>query len=404
MSCFQPNSLLSWTRTQRTMANTNAQTTKRFFSNLRIPPPPRPIFSKPQAFRIRQLRQQSTIASSATSSATGEANILRPVLWSLGLSAGTLVASAWITNREIREEIRRKDNYKTKGKMEGKSSLPIPQITSLILLTQISLFAASRLPTKRFPKVQPWLETHFTHTPLSGRSYTLLTSNFFTKRWTPFIGKLIFIASLGREVERRFGEDLAEREIGRRKDAGEEVRGFELPPTIGKYHFLAFYLTAGTLSVLASHVFHAVRINRLLIGGKGLSTSLKGALNPAMTITSGILYSWVAFEIVSPLREGYVIFGPSNEFHVKWLGSGLLTFDFLGLYKGWLGYNHLANITGAVFGVFYFYIGKNWWNWVRERLEGDRVFIDRRMAILDTDSPADEQVLPTPTSTEKLIQ
>ncbi|KAK1922274.1 hypothetical protein DB88DRAFT_390088 [Papiliotrema laurentii] len=143
-------------------------------------------------------------------------------------------------------------------------------------------------------------------------------------------------------------------------------------------HFYAFLLTAGLASSLASHLWtNLVRLPRLvrllnnparlsspqaLAAQQGVMPSLgaSGAIYAALTLTA------CAF----PDTSVGLIFIPFFSLPIGLGVAGMVTFDIIGLIRGWRAFDHVAHLGGAIFGVLYYQYGRQAWYWVRRKLQG----------------------------------
>ena len=46
----------------------------------------------------------------------------------------------------------------------------------------------------------------------------------------------------------------------------------------------------------------------------------------------------------------------------------MIALDVVGILRGWKMFDHVAHFCGAMFGVFYFYVGREWFNWLRDQM------------------------------------
>nr|CAG4650222.1 EOG090X07NR [Sida crystallina] len=133
---------------------------------------------------------------------------------------------------------------------------------------------------------------------------------------------------------------------------------------MGKEQFLAFYLSAGVVSSLASHVAKAMMMQ------PGLSLGASGAI-------FGIL---AYFCSRSPESKLGIAFVPNFSFSADTGLKCLMAFDTVGLLLRWKMFDHAAHLGGALFGLAWFHWGQyaiwgrrdevmNVWHQFRTRME-----------------------------------
>ncbi|XP_057376440.1 presenilin-associated rhomboid-like protein, mitochondrial isoform X1 [Daphnia carinata] len=112
--------------------------------------------------------------------------------------------------------------------------------------------------------------------------------------------------------------------------------------SMGKEQFLGFYLSAGVVSSLASHIFKtALRM-------PGLSLGASGAV-------MGVLAYFCSQHPNALLQVAFV---PGFTFTADSGLKALLSFDAIGLVMRWKLFDHAAHLGGALFGLFWSYWGQ----------------------------------------------
>lgn len=111
---------------------------------------------------------------------------------------------------------------------------------------------------------------------------------------------------------------------------------------MGKEQFLAFYLSAGVVSSLGSHIFKA------LTRSPGFSLGASGAI-------LGVLGYFCS---VYPDARLQIAFIPGYTFSADTGLKAMLCFDTLGLLLRWKLFDHAAHLGGALFGMFWYYWGQ----------------------------------------------
>ncbi|EJD41575.1 hypothetical protein AURDEDRAFT_68600 [Auricularia subglabra TFB-10046 SS5] len=212
----------------------------------------------------------------------------------------------------------------------------------------------------------------FTHDPLSGRRYTLLTSTISHQDF--FHGALngVAFASFALPVMALLDrDDLARGGPGR----------VQVTPV---YEFAALLVAAGLASGLASHVWSTrVLLPRAVraLGDKAptlrSASAAQGALEthaiaPSLGI-SGAIYALVTLVALgSPSAEVSIIFLPFFSFPIAWGFGGFLCLDAVGLIRGWRAFDHAAHLGGAAFGAAWHFWGGAAWQAMRSRFRKDK--------------------------------
>ncbi|XP_046647884.1 presenilins-associated rhomboid-like protein, mitochondrial isoform X2 [Daphnia pulicaria] len=116
---------------------------------------------------------------------------------------------------------------------------------------------------------------------------------------------------------------------------------------MGKEQFLAFYLSAGVISSLASHIFKtALRM-------PGISLGASGAI-------MGVLAYFCSQHPDALLQIAFI---PGFTFTADSGLKALLCFDTVGLIMRWKLFDHAAHLGGAMFGLFWSHWGqRDVWN------------------------------------------
>ncbi|KAJ2796314.1 hypothetical protein H4R21_004766 [Coemansia helicoidea] len=163
----------------------------------------------------------------------------------------------------------------------------------------------------RIPRLLPLMARSFLHDPRSGLSYTLLTSSFSQREVGHLVFNMFALVSFGTSVADAMGAE----------------------------HFLAFYLSAGVASSLASHLLAPLRPALIL---------------PSLG-ASGAVYSVIAATaMLFPDAQVALIFLPFMPFTVSQAFKALMAYDLVGAVLGWRAFGHIAHFSGGLFGVAYF--------------------------------------------------
>ncbi|KAF9649170.1 hypothetical protein BDM02DRAFT_3155410 [Thelephora ganbajun] len=215
----------------------------------------------------------------------------------------------------------------------------------------------------QIPRLRPIMRTSFTHNPLSGKSYTMLTSTFSHKSFLHLLFNSMALTS--------FGSATCEYFI--REQANSPLRMQE--STI-QYHLIAFLISAGLFSSLASHMISArITFPRLVskitktkiqpTTTQALSTSVKESIRPSLGVSGAIYSAVVVTALAYPQSEIALIFPPTPPIPIQWGVGALVTLDCIGVIRGWRLFNHYAHLGGVVFGVFYYAYGPEIWDFFR---------------------------------------
>ncbi|KAI0946945.1 hypothetical protein AcV7_009521 [Taiwanofungus camphoratus] len=227
----------------------------------------------------------------------------------------------------------------------------------------------------QFPRLKPFMTRHFTHDPLSGLSYTLLTSMFSHRSLLHLLVNSMILSTFGSATTQWFAEET-------QKDS-ENLR-----ESTSKWHFIAFFISAGLFSGLVSHIVSArVTFPRLVSrltsstapgNSKTLTASItknrpfkNAAKEQSLTIppslgSSGAVYSTlVVVAMAYPDTELALKIPPAFPIPIQYGVGTLLAVDILGALRGWRYFNHWAHLGGAAFGAFYWEYGFELWDLLR---------------------------------------
>ncbi|KAJ7668330.1 hypothetical protein B0H17DRAFT_1087787 [Mycena rosella] len=205
----------------------------------------------------------------------------------------------------------------------------------------------------KVPRLTGFMYRNFVHRPLSGKSLTLLTSVFSHESFIHLLFNSMALTSFAATTGYYLSTEQA---------AGGSNR---LESTAG-YHFLAFFITAGLFSSLASHVLRnrlydqfLARISRVGKAGGvlphiGGSLGASGAIYATVTLTAlafpSIYVSPIFLPISIPIQIGV---------------CGMILLDVVGFVRGWRMLDHFAHLGGAVFGAVYYHCGPRLWDLCR---------------------------------------
>ncbi|GAA6001133.1 rhomboid family intramembrane serine protease [Rhodotorula paludigena] len=138
-----------------------------------------------------------------------------------------------------------------------------------------------------------------------------------------------------------------------------------LPRSTSRFEFLAFFVSAGLVSSLASHLwFSRVVAGRLL---QSLPAQrVRQAILPSLG-ASGAVYACVTLTALAyPSTSVSLIFLPFFPLPIGAATGALVALDVVGLVRGWRMFDHAAHLAGAAAGVGYWAFGHD----AFERLRG----------------------------------
>ncbi|KAL7413031.1 hypothetical protein BDY24DRAFT_390402 [Mrakia frigida] len=208
------------------------------------------------------------------------------------------------------------------------------------------------------------------HNPASGRQVTLLTSVFSHQELWHFGFNMVALWSF-------LPMGYAFLILGDRQ-ALSTYPG--LTESTAIYHLGAFYLTAGILSSLLSHtIFNIFQLPRLL---RAITSPTNPILTPSALSSlarkhnavpslgaSGAIYAVFFLGAMSyPDAQVGIIFLPFLTMPIKFAAGAMMLLDVVGIWRAWKGFNHVAHLGGALFGIGYWRYGCEMWDWLRMKL------------------------------------
>jgi len=246
------------------------------------------------------------------------------------------------------------------------------------LCWKICLFNAAIWLVWKVPRFQLSMMSSFTHNPLSGLSYTLLTSMFSHRSFIHLAANCLALESFGsaayfylvREHDKAVPEQLE---------------------STAAWHFMAFFISAGLFSSLVSHVIQAKVVYPRLVAQLASPTAMAPKVEtwasavastaaPASQAAkaaatrdilpslgaSGAVYGAVTMTALAfPESEVALFIPPSYPINIQYGVGGLLLLDVIGALRGWRYFDHWAHIGGAAFGAAYYAYGPNAWQNLR---------------------------------------
>ena len=180
----------------------------------------------------------------------------------------------------------------------------------------------------QIPRWSAFMTRHFLHVPGAGRSYTAFTASFSHQQ----------IMHLGFNMMALNGFFPL----------------FQYSAGLSPEQTLAFYLSAGAISGLGSHLYAALMPSRAFIGSLG---------------ASGAVWALLAGStLFNPKSHVGIMFIPGISFTMEELVPVMIGLDIMGLLLRWSTFDHAAHLTGAAFGFAYSLYGPKWWAEVQSEL------------------------------------
>jgi rhomboid-like protein len=228
----------------------------------------------------------------------------------------------------------------------------------------------------KIPRLAPFMTRSFTHHPLSGRSYTLLTSMFSHKSFIHLLANSMALASFGSAATHYFTLEQLK-------------NGEHQQEATAKWHFLAFFISAGLFSGLVSHVAACKVLFPRLVNQYTASAVIKNSPAAAAisstavkTATaapreilpslgaSGAIYAAVTVSALAfPDAQVSLIFPPFVSIPIQAGVGGLVMLDMIGIIRSWRMFDHYAHLGGATFGAMYYMYGPRWWAFMRSEYQ-----------------------------------
>ncbi|KAF5353070.1 hypothetical protein D9758_008762 [Tetrapyrgos nigripes] len=227
-------------------------------------------------------------------------------------------------------------------------------------------------------RLEPGMTRHFLHHPLSGLSYTLLTSTFSHSGFFHLLLNCLALESFGSAAYTYLQKS-------QNNNHPEELEATSV------YHFMAFFLSAGVFASLVSHVVSVKFKYPRLIANLSSSASIpkttdtwasavasasataaksaSTAAAPAVTNipgslgASGAIYACVTMSALAfPSAQISLVVPPSYPIDIQTGVGALVLLDVVGALRGWRILDHWAHLGGAAFGAMYWYCGPELWH------------------------------------------
>ncbi|KAN0088917.1 hypothetical protein V8E55_005974 [Tylopilus felleus] len=217
----------------------------------------------------------------------------------------------------------------------------------------------------KIPRFNPFMNRAFTHDPLSGKSYTLLTSMFSHKSFLHLATNSMALASFGAAATHYLC-----------------VAPSREPDISAQWHFLAFFISAGLFSGLVSHGVSAKLLyprylahlfKQATVRSSPAASALVGdaaqhapsRILPSLG-ASGAIYAAVTLTALAfPDAQVQPIFVPISVSITTGVGALVLA-DIVGVLRGWKLFDHYAHLGGAAFGALYYAYGDEVWTLMKD--------------------------------------
>lgn len=223
--------------------------------------------------------------------------------------------------------------------------------------------ASLALKSPRMPNLYHFMETWFLHAPLASQplrlAITPITYTFSHISLMHVLFNNICMLSFATSA----GWYLSSLNV---QSGGNFEHGYREPQELsGKYHFLAFFITAGVFSALGSTLHAQFLQKRVLRSVNPTLNAFRRANIPSLG-ASGAVYSVVVASVFAdPDGEvGIVLLSnlfPFLNVEKKYGVTALVALDIVGLLAGWRRFDHAAHLGGAAFGAAYCFFGPRMW-------------------------------------------
>ncbi|KAF8801330.1 hypothetical protein BYT27DRAFT_7198411 [Phlegmacium glaucopus] len=244
---------------------------------------------------------------------------------------------------------------------------------------KICLLNAGVWAAWKIKRWQPFMNRSFMHHPLSGLSYTLLTSMFSHRSAIHLLFNCLALESFG---------SAAYYYLLREQNKAEPQ---QLEATTS-YHFLAFFISAGLFSGLVSHVVNTkFRYPKMIaqlaspassvqktetwaaaVAASSASAAQAAAVSKLPPIlpslgASGAVYAAATMTALAfPESQVALFIPPTYPINIQYGIGGLMMIDVIGILRGWRSFDHWAHLGGAAFGIAYYHFGPRRWHHLRE--------------------------------------
>jgi len=230
----------------------------------------------------------------------------------------------------------------------------------------------------KIKRLHPFMTRSFMHHPLSGLSYTLVTSMFSHMSFIHLLFNCLALESFG---------SAAYFYLVREQNKSQELE------STSSYHFLAFFISAGLFSGLVSHMASAkFRYPKIVaqlasptatvqktetwagaVAAASSSTVVKSAtvnkippVLPSLGASGAIYAAATMTALAFPESQLALFIPPSYPINIQYGIGGLMMIDAIGIMRGWRTFDHWAHLGGAAFGIAYYKFGPRIWHHLRD--------------------------------------
>ena len=211
-------------------------------------------------------------------------------------------------NGRLRKKLPSSDDPISWAKNHWNSRRESEKTVYSIIAANAAVFLAWRIPSLSVPLHQYFLHSIRSH-PLS-----MLGSIFSHRSFTHLLFNMLALNSFGTFLHDRMGRE----------------------------QFLAFYLSAGSASSLASHLYKSLRLN---------FTPSLGA--------SGAIFGVVGACAHYPQLNVSLIFLPIHSVPISQALPVMMGIDLVGLIRNWSMFDHAAHLGGSLFGYSFYTVSQD---------------------------------------------
>ncbi|KAM0748346.1 rhomboid-domain-containing protein [Meredithblackwellia eburnea MCA 4105] len=134
-----------------------------------------------------------------------------------------------------------------------------------------------------------------------------------------------------------------------------------------RYEFVAFFVAAGLISSLASHLYTVLYTFPRVMTGR-----ITRGILPSLGASGAIYAAFAVAAMAFPQASVTLIFLPFIPIPIGAGFAGMVALDLTGLIRGWQVFDHAAHLGGAAAGLAYFKWGHEWFEEMRKSLRSSR--------------------------------
>ncbi|KAL9713784.1 hypothetical protein Ac2012v2_003395 [Leucoagaricus gongylophorus] len=229
---------------------------------------------------------------------------------------------------------------------------------------------------------QPFMAARFMHNPLSGLSYTLLTSMFSHRGLLHLIMNCLALEGFGSAAYYYLVKE-------------QENQKPSVLESSASFHFMSFFISAGLFSGLVSHIVSTKFLYPRAVAqfaaqahstkkvdtwasavsattGTATSTTAKRSIPdilPSLGASGAIYATVVVTALAFPNSQIALFIPPSYPINIQYGVGGLVLMDAIGILRGWRLFDHWAHLGGAAFGAAYYAYGPTVWQSFRHAMD-----------------------------------